>query len=468
MASSPPPPRAFLRRQRAAISGFDGDGAPYFTSLRRSPGGGVLAAILSDGRVRFLHAASLDSIGSVPRPAGGPFVRDLCFAGDSRVWICYSTGLVVEWLCAEARARRSFVASPPKRVCVPLRVDADDADERGAFSIAVNASDDILAVGYEEHIIFYDLRGGEAAPQGSSAALPYLGCFSSSHSGPVVQLAWHPVVPRHLLSASDDGLVCLFDTGIRGEDDALVAVLNAEGGVSRFGVFGPQSGFAFVLTRTDALSLWSLASAERVAEFGDLKMRLQDAGVSAEYFVDCWCSAEGRLQLLAGAHDGRLWALDVTPAGASILGTLEPSAHSGTVRTALWAQLAAAAPPGAASAALGSRPEGVVCWTAGEDGQLVQWADAAAVASLPPSAAAASGGSDVTSGPIRRAAAGMWRPPDALHPLHDIRAGGSSRSATAAGGAAWDATSFGQTSARPVSPPSTDAAHSTDLLALLS
>lgn len=461
--ASPSAPVA-LRQQRTAVSGFEKDGAPYFIKCLLSPGGGVLAAALSDGRVRFFDAATLAALGVIPRPEDNSFVRDVCFASEGCVWVCYSTGIVLEWTCSESRARRSFVASPPSRVARPLRVDADDADERGAFSLAVNAGGDILAVGYEEHIIFYDLRGGGAggAPVSPGVPPPCLGCFSNSHSGPVIQLAWHPAVPRHLLSASDDGLVCVFDTGIRGETDALVAVLNAEGGVARFGVFGPQAAFVFALTRTDTLSLWSLSSADRVAEFGDLKARLRGAGVDAEYLIDCFCTSEGRLQVLAGAHDGRLWALDVTPAGASLIGALGPAAHAATVRSAVWAQVNAA--PSASAPAAPHLP-GVVCWTAGEDGQLVQWADPAAAVALPPAARAADGGG---GGPVRKATSAALRSLSTPHPLFDAhtRAGGRARPGPV--DSRLDAATFGVFSARPVSPPRDgSAALSSDMRALL-
>lgn len=441
-----------------------------------SPGGGILAAALSDGRVKFFDAATLGAVGVVRRPEDHSFVRDVCFAGEGCIWVCYSTGIVVEWVLSEIRKRRSFVASPPSKMARLLRVDADDADERGAFSLAVNAGGDILAVGYEEHVIFYDLRSPPlAGPASAPTALapPSLGCFSNSHSGPVVQLAWHAAIPRHLLSASDDGLVCVFDTGIRGETDALVAVLNAESGVARFGVFGPQGAFVFVLTRTDTLSLWSLASADRVAEFGDLKAHLRGAGVEADYLVDCFCTAEGRLQLLAGAHDGRLWALDVTPAGASLIGAVGPTTHTATVRTAVWAQTSA---PAAAAAAIAAAllSSGVVCWTAGEDGQLVQWADPAAEAALPaPPAAAARGAEGAGGGPVRKATATALRSLSTPHPLFDMpvpaRAGASrvrpgatdpSSSQVAPADLQLDAASFGLFSARPVSPPM-GAAHAT-------
>jgi WD40 repeat protein len=429
----------------------------------RSVDGGIIAAALSDGRVKIHAAVSLAVLGVIPAPSEGACVRDLCFS-DTAAWVTYSTGVVVEWLITGGVAGRAFIASLPFVKGVrPLDANAADADERGPFSIALNSGGDLLAVGYEEHILFYDLRG-YGGTGGLGAPPSCLACYSSSHSGPVVQLVWHPHIPCHLMSGSDDGLVCVFDTSIRGEDDALVAVLNAESGVARFGVFGPQGAFAFVLTRTDTLSLWGLAATERVADFGDLKGALLAAsGVRADYLLDCWfCDATGRLVLLVGDHDGRLWALDVTPGGAALLGSLSgakgAAAHSSTVRTAVLSQLFSV-PSGATGG--GDESPGIVCWTAGEDGQLVEWANASAEAMLgTPSVASAPATAGSGTAVMRHAPS--WKLSSA--PLDGLRAAAS---AHRRGGSASEAATFGQRAARPISPPAAGALASSDLLDII-
>ena len=43
-----------------------------------------------------------------------------------------------------------------------------------------------------------------------------VGEYQESHMEPVVQLAFHPTEPSHLVSAGEDGLLCVFDTRIAG------------------------------------------------------------------------------------------------------------------------------------------------------------------------------------------------------------------------------------------------------------
>jgi hypothetical protein len=185
-----------------------------------------------------------------------------------------------------------------------------------------------------------------------------------------------------VLSAADDGLLCVFDVTIAGEEDALVTVLNAEGAIARFAPFGRQAAFIFIITRTDRLSLWSLGSADRIAEFGALRQQLSSAGLPLQYLIDCHhygnpvAADDGRLELLIGSHSGELAAFDVTPTTVAptavpadshsmpthgvpfIFSGIEP-AHTNTVRSAAWSK--------------DHHGKGIM-YTGGEDGRICQWA----------------------------------------------------------------------------------------------
>jgi hypothetical protein len=272
------------------------------------------------------------------------------------------------------------------------------------------------------------------------------------------------VVPHHLISGGDDGLVCCFDMSIRGEDDALVACMNAESAVARFGFFGPHAAFVWVTTRTETLSLWNMGTADRVAAFPNLLMQFLEAGVGLSYLVACHTDDEtNTLQLLAGAHDGALAVLDVSHATVA-LRCLWPAAdapspgaagahfslHTSTVRSALWCRtcppIAASSGDAAAGTPLGTPTgSGTVLLTAGEDACLCQWVDPQAASILGAVAVSnsASKGSKA-SGPVRKTA--LWR-----------RAHRYSRAAAAAaGGGVADADAFGTREADPVSEPETE------------
>jgi hypothetical protein len=49
---------------------------------------------------------------------------------------------------------------------------------------------------------------------------------------------FHPTRPAVLASGSEDGLVCLYDTGVAQADEALGTILNAECAVRDFKFFG--------------------------------------------------------------------------------------------------------------------------------------------------------------------------------------------------------------------------------------
>jgi WD repeat-containing protein 89 len=81
-----------------------------------------------------------------------------------------------------------------------------------------------------------------------------------------------------VVSSGEDGLICVFDTAVRGEEDALSSVLSAGSSIARFGFFGPKSAFVYCLTRTETFSLWNIGSADRVARFDDVRDTVRAVG----------------------------------------------------------------------------------------------------------------------------------------------------------------------------------------------
>jgi len=77
--------------------------------------------------------------------------------------------------------------------------------------IDVNSDDTLLACGIADRLAFWDLR-----------TMSHSDTFNDSHSDEVTQVRFHPRQPKQLLTASEDGLVCLFDLALGGEEDALV------------------------------------------------------------------------------------------------------------------------------------------------------------------------------------------------------------------------------------------------------
>jgi len=102
---------------------------------------------------------------------------------------------------------------------------------------------------------------------GTRAAGFQLGEYTDSHADSVTHIMFHPTAPTQILSASEDGLLCVFDMRAKVEDDALVTVIPTEGGCPlAVGTFGPKAAFAYCATDMGNVSLWNLATAEPVVE----------------------------------------------------------------------------------------------------------------------------------------------------------------------------------------------------------
>lgn len=202
-----------------------------------------------------------------------------------------------------------------------------------------------------------------------------LGSFTACHTEEVTAVQFHPMRPTVLLSGSEDGLLCVVETRVASEDDAIRQVLNAESSVARFGLFGPSCELAFVLTHTETLSLWNVERGDRLAHFGDTRERCAralaaqrgvaegDRRAAVDTLIDCvYCPVRQRLFLVTGTRDGSVHVFHLSPAGVEHAFSLT-GGHIRTVRCVRWTADA--------------------IFTGGEDGRLCAWRHADAV---PPAA----------------------------------------------------------------------------------
>jgi hypothetical protein len=303
----------------------------------------------------------------------------------------------------------------------------------GIYAAAVNKDGDMAAVSVISQLQFFSLRSNPPT---------LLGSYDEAHTEAVTQLTFHPALPGHIASGGDDGLLCFFDTSVKGEEEALVTVCNAESAVAHFGFFGASGELAWVCTRTLTLSLWNLESALQIARFDTLVHAFLEAGLFVSELLGCrYIEGRGALELLSCSGEGTIYVWAVLPPAASsaacvaggmpalegiaafvpgdatALATANPAAagagagvgadsgysagpsrasagftvipayqldgvHDACARTVDWATLrqptAGAAGAGAgAGGGVGDAPLGHACFTAGEDGTLVQWVDAA-------------------------------------------------------------------------------------------
>eukprot|EP00586_Coscinodiscus_wailesii_P020574 CAMPEP_0172507840 /NCGR_PEP_ID=MMETSP1066-20121228/206978_1 /TAXON_ID=671091 /ORGANISM="Coscinodiscus wailesii, Strain CCMP2513" /LENGTH=284 /DNA_ID=CAMNT_0013285543 /DNA_START=63 /DNA_END=914 /DNA_ORIENTATION=- len=139
------------------------------------------------------------------------------------------------------------------------------------LSIALGYDGTLAAVGtHKARIHFYDLRHISSSSGSSTTPTP-LGSYNDAHTDDITRLRFHPTNPSLLLSASEDGLVCLFDTSRPSEEDALRSVMNVECPVRDAGFFGGEG--VYCLTGSETLSCWHGESAMRVCDFGGEGLR---------------------------------------------------------------------------------------------------------------------------------------------------------------------------------------------------
>jgi WD40 repeat protein len=222
-----------------------------------------------------------------------------------------------------------------------------------ALSVALGYDGVLAAVGGSKaHIHFHDLRNAGA----------FFGSYQDSHTEEVIRVRFQSQVGTNgttplLVSASEDGLACTFDTSKPSEEAALRSVLNVETPLREVGFFGPAYEGVYCLTGSETMSVWHHDSAQRICDFGtDLRDKLSRVagGLSIDYLVDCsWDEQRQQLELLAGNHFGASALYRVEPDVLSLSHTLR-GGHQGDVRS--WC-----------------RASSSILVTAGEDARLCEW-----------------------------------------------------------------------------------------------
>lgn len=320
------PRAAFLEALKVPSAAAQGE-APYVQrlALHDKGGGEALVAASTSERVTALVSVSPRA----PLAGRGPALSLVtCLQGHGatvtstafarvRAWgdevppalvTAAEDGRVALWDVREGRPR-TLLAAPPG---MPLHSAACNGD------VVVGGSNGPLFV----------WRAANGAPL---AALP------DGHTEDVTQLAFHPLNPAVLLSASDDGLVNVYNLEKEDAEEALEVVLNVEQPVARFGFYGPQGEMLYAITQVETLSLWHVERGERVASVDNVRGALSAAagGVTVDYVVDCFYDAATRsLFLAAGNWAGLLLVFLVRD--DALVPVYRLDAHTAVVRDVAW------------------------------------------------------------------------------------------------------------------------------------
>ncbi|KAI3449495.1 hypothetical protein Pfo_006160 [Paulownia fortunei] len=225
------------------------------------------------------------------------------------------------------------------------------------FSFSFGGPDDnLLSAG----ILFWDWR-----------TMKQTACLEESHTEDVTQVHFVPGHPSKLVSASVDGLMCLFDTsGAINDDDHLVSVFNVGTSIGKVGFFGEANQKLWCLTHIETLSVWDWNDARTEATFEDARALASESWTldHVDYFVDCYYSTEeDHLWVIGGTNAGTLGYFPVKYGSTNTIGSPEAvfqGGHTGIVRSVL---------PMSSINGRTSKRHGIFGWTGGEDGRMCCW-----------------------------------------------------------------------------------------------
>lgn len=263
-----------------------------------------------------------------------------------------------------------------------------------ALSVSIGYNGALAAVGTNKGFIhFYDLRhlsnnstnSTNNTNTNTNQQQP-LGSYVDAHTDDVTKVRFqkhsrdnHTTTPL-LLTASEDGLACTFDTSQPSEELALKSIINIGSPLRDVGFFGPNLEGLYCLTGSETMSVWHHDSAQRIGDFGDVRNHLGDlAGVGIQYLVGCaWMEVEQELVLLAGNHEGDcvLYKVD---AGSLEVKKIMSGGHRGCIRSFVPVSSNSNSNSNS-NAGNGNRNwsgsgNGTCFITAGEDSRLCEWSE---------------------------------------------------------------------------------------------
>ncbi|CAA3009781.1 WD repeat-containing 89 homolog [Olea europaea subsp. europaea] len=327
-------------------------------------------------------------------------INEISFTGPSTSHILYSSssdGTIRAW------DTRSF-----QQV---LSISAGPSQEVFSFSFG-GADNNLLTAGCNSQIFFWDWRTKKQ-----------VAVLEESHMDDVTQVCFIPGHQNKLISASVDGLMCLFDTsGNINDDDHLVSVcrtifhsfhlvymsmltklsiinqaivysfcclnmfhlyvflgvmhcyikkvFNVGTSIGKVGFLGEINQKLWCLTHIETLSVWDWNEARNVANFEGARTLASDSWTldHVDYFVDCHYSAEeDRLWVIGGTNAGTFGYFPVNYRNTKAIGSPEAvfqGGHAGVVRSVV---------PMSSIAGRTMQSQSIFGWTGGEDGRLCCW-----------------------------------------------------------------------------------------------
>ncbi|KAG7356615.1 anaphase-promoting complex subunit 11 RING-H2 finger-domain containing protein [Nitzschia inconspicua] len=190
-----------------------------------------------------------------------------------------------------------------------------------ALTLSVGFDGNIAAVGSSKgKIHFFDVRSNKGI----------LGSYTQAHTDEVTRVRFQSTggmgttrtTTSVLVSGSEDGLACVFDTSQPTEESAITNILPVQAPIRELGFFGPSMEAIYCLTGSESMQLYhkdeSICRKDFGLQFRDcLNQQLVQNWATAmcggktspispmEYLVDChWDMTRQELSLLTGSVKG--------------------------------------------------------------------------------------------------------------------------------------------------------------------
>lgn len=275
-------------------------------------------------------------------------INEISFSGPSTPHVLYSSssdGTIRAW------DTRSF-----QQV---LSISAGSSQEVFSFSFG-GADNNLLTGGCNSQIFFWDWRTKKQ-----------VAVLEESHMDDVTQVRFIPDHQNKLISASVDGLMCLFDTsGNINDDDHLMSVFNVGTSIGKVGFLGEINQKLWCLTHIETLSVWDWNDGRNLANFEDARTLASDSWTldHVDYFVDChYSEEEDHLWVIGGTNAGTFGYFPVNYRNAKAIGSPEAvfeGGHAAVVRSVV---------PVSSIPGRTMHSQAIFGWTGGEDGRLCCW-----------------------------------------------------------------------------------------------
>lgn len=277
-------------------------------------------------------------------------INQISFSGPSNPHVlcsCSSDGTIRAWDTRTFQQVSSIIAGSSQEV----------------FSFCLGGtSGNLVAAGCKSQILFWDWRN-----------MKQIACLEDSHVDDVTQVHFVPNDQGKLISASEDGLICTFDTtGDINDDDHLESVINMGTSIAKVGIFGENYQKLWCLTHIETLGIWNWKDGRNEGNFSDARTLASESWNldHVDYFIDCHYSREAdKLWVIGGTNAGTMGYFPVNYEGVATIGAAEAileGGHTSVIRSILPMSKFHSGPTNSPS-------QGIFGWTGGEDGRLCCW-----------------------------------------------------------------------------------------------